>query len=135
MSHILIIDDDDALRIVLKASLEQMGHTVVESTDGRNGVECYKDDALEQVRSHRVHVVLTDLIMPDKEGIETILDLRKINPDVKIIAMSGGGRVGPGDYLLIARQVGAKRTLTKPFPLDDLKKAIEELTATAGGAD
>jgi len=127
MSHILIIDDDDALRIVLKASLEQMGHTVVESTDGRNGVECYKDEAFD--------VVLTDLIMPDKEGIETILDLRKINPDVKIIAMSGGGRVGPGDYLLIARQVGAKRTLTKPFPLDDLKKAIEELTATAGGAD
>lgn len=126
MSHILIIDDDDALRIVLKASLEQMGHTVVESTDGRNGVACYKDEAFD--------VVLTDLIMPDKEGIETILDLRKINPAVKIIAMSGGGRVGPGDYLLIARQVGAKRTLTKPFPLDDLKKAIEELTATADGA-
>ena len=91
MSHILIIDDDDALRIVLKASLEQMGHTVVESTDGRNGVECYKGEAFD--------VVITDLIMPDKEGIETILDLRKINPDVKIIAMSGGGRVGPGDYL------------------------------------
>lgn len=123
MPRILLIDDDTSFRGVLKVSMEQMGHTVVEAGDERTGLERFKDDVFD--------VVVTDLIMPDKEGIETIMDLRKLSPGVKIIAMSGGGRVTSVDYLQIARQVGAKRILAKPFLYEDIKAAIDELTAPA----
>jgi CheY-like chemotaxis protein len=121
MARILLIDDDEPFRNVLKVSLEQMGHDISEARDGREGVSLYTDGAFD--------VVITDLIMPDKEGIETIMDLRKLNPAVKIIAMSGGGRVTSVDYLQIARQVGAKRILAKPFLYEDIKGAIEQLMA------
>ncbi len=121
MSRILLIDDDEPFRNVLKVSLQQMGHDVIEAKDGCEGVALYAGGEFD--------VVVTDLIMPDKEGIETIMDLRKLNPAVKIIAMSGGGRVTSVDYLQIARQVGAKRILAKPFLYEDIKVAIEQLTA------
>ena len=121
MARILLIDDDESFRGVLKVSLEQMGHTVTEACDGRSGLDRFNEGVFD--------VVVTDLIMPDKEGIETIMDLRKLNPAVKIIAMSGGGRVTSVDYLQIARQVGAKQILAKPFLYEDIKAAIEELTA------
>jgi CheY-like chemotaxis protein len=123
MARILLIDDDDSFRGVLKASLEQMGHRVTEANDGRQGLLRFQENVFD--------VVVTDLIMPDKEGIETIMDLRKLEPAVKIIAMSGGGRVTSVDYLQIARQVGAKQILAKPFLYDDIKAAIDELTAPA----
>lgn len=123
MSRILLIDDEEAFRSVLTASLHQMGHDVTEAKDGREGVDRYTQG--------RFDVVVTDLIMPEKEGIETIMDLRKLNPSVKIIAMSGGGRVTSVDYLQIARQVGAKIILAKPFTYEDIRGAIEQLTARA----
>jgi CheY-like chemotaxis protein len=123
MPRILLIDDEASFRDVLKVSLEQMGHSVVAAKDGREGVECYTGGSFD--------VVITDLIMPDKEGIETIIDIRKLNPEVKIIAMSGGGRVTSVDYLKIARQVGANQILTKPFSYDDIQAAIEQLTEPA----
>jgi CheY-like chemotaxis protein len=123
MPRILLIDDEVSFRDVLKVSLEQMGHSVVAAKDGREGVECYTGGSFD--------VVITDLIMPDKEGIETIIDIRKLNPEVKIIAMSGGGRVTSVDYLKIARQVGANQILTKPFSYDDIQAAIEQLTEPA----
>jgi CheY-like chemotaxis protein len=119
MARILLIDDDESFRSVLKVSLEQMGHAVTEARDGLIGLARFKDGVFD--------VVVTDLIMPDKEGIETIMELRKLDPAVKIIAMSGGGRVTSVDYLQIARQVGAKRILAKPFLYGDIKTAIEEL--------
>lgn len=100
-----------------------MGHFVVAAKDGREGVEHYTGGVFD--------LVITDLIMPDKEGIETIMDIRKLNAEVKIIAMSGGGRVTSADYLKIAQQVGANRILTKPFSYDDIQAAIEELTEPA----
>lgn len=123
MARLLLIDDDESFRSVLKVSLEQMGHTVTEAGDGRIGVERFQDGVFD--------VVITDLIMPDKEGIETIMDLRRLDPSVKIIAMSGGGRVTSVDYLQIARQVGARQILAKPFLYEDIKAAIEQLTAPA----
>ena len=123
MPRILLIDDDESFRSVLNASLQLMGHTVTQAREGREGVECYKGGQFD--------VVVTDLIMPDKEGIETIMDLRKLNPAVKIIAMSGGGRVTSVDYLQIARQVGAKLILAKPFSYEDIRSAIEQLTVPA----
>lgn len=123
MPCILLIDDEASFRDVLKTSLEQMGHSVVAAKDGREGVECYTSGSFD--------VVITDLIMPDKEGIETIMDIRRLNPEAKIIAMSGGGRVNSVDYLKIARQVGANRILTKPFSYDDIQSAIEQMTGPA----
>jgi CheY-like chemotaxis protein len=123
MARLLLIDDDESFRSVLKVSLEQMGHTVTEACDGQAGLTKFQDGVYD--------VVVTDLIMPDKEGIETIMDLRKLDPEVKIIAMSGGGRVTSVDYLQIARQVGAKKILAKPFLYEDIKAAVDELTATS----
>ena len=119
MPRILIIDDDIPFRSVLKASLEEMGHDVREAKDGDEGVALYRHEPFD--------LVMTDLIMPGKEGIETIMDLRRITPGVKIIAMSGGGRVTSVDYLQIAKQVGAKQVLAKPFLYEELQAAINEV--------
>ncbi|MET0262637.1 MAG: response regulator [Rariglobus sp.] len=117
--RILVVDDDELFRTMLRAMLEQLGHTVTEASDGRHALEVYQAAEFD--------LVLTDLIMPGKEGIETILALRKINREVKIIAMSGGGRVTSMDYLDIARQVGAKRLLKKPFTQRELQVTIQSL--------
>lgn len=121
MPHILLIDDDDLLRPMLCDNLQEMGHTVTEARDGKEG--------LAQQALAPADLVLTDLVMPEKEGIETIMELRKKYPAVKIIAMSGGGRVSAADYLRIARQVGAARVLSKPFSSQELELAINELLA------
>lgn len=121
MPRILVIDDDVPFRSVLKASLEEMGHYVREAKDGNEGVSLYRQETFD--------LVMTDLIMPGKEGIETIMDMRRINPGVKIIAMSGGGRVTSVDYLQIARQVGAKKVLSKPFLYEEAREAINEVLA------
>jgi two-component system, chemotaxis family, chemotaxis protein CheY len=127
MAHILLIEDDDALRTVLCLSLTNMGHQVVEARNGK--------EALRLFRSEPPDFVITDLIMPEKEGLETIGELRRLQPKVKIIAMSGAGRGGPLDYLKVARQMGAARTLAKPFSVDALAAAIAELNGSppAGG--
>lgn len=116
MARILLIDDDKALREVLCLSLEHLGHTVVEAQDG--------DEGLALFAKHGADVVLTDLIMPGKEGLETIQELRRGYPSVKIIAMSGGGRVPAQDYLVVAREFGAVRMLAKPFAIPALAAAI-----------
>ena len=82
----------------------------------------YKDEDID--------IVLTDIVMPDMEGIETIRELRKINPDVKIIAFSGGGSLSPDSYLKIAASMGANYTFTKPFDLNELKETVKKLLAS-----
>ena len=119
MPNILIIDDDNQFRTMLRKMVERNGYEVVEASDGKEGIKLY--------RKNPTDLIITDLIMPEKDGIETIQELRKDFPDVKIIAISGGGRLGPHDYLHLAKMLGAQRTLTKPIELDELLKAIEEL--------
>lgn len=121
MRSILVIEDDPLFRPLLKASLEQMGYAVGEAEEGGKGLALYRRQPFD--------LVLTDLIMPDMEGIATIMELRKANPAVKIIAMSGGGRGKSEDYLQIARRVGADATLGKPFTLEELRLTIERLLA------
>ncbi len=121
MPKILLIEDDELFRKMLRTTLEEMGHAVAEARDGKKGVALYEREATD--------VVITDLIMPEKEGIETIVELRRKSPGVKIIAMSGGGRVTPNDYLEIARKMGAKRVLSKPFSNEALAAAINEVLA------
>ena len=116
---ILVIDDDENIRLLLRAILEREGYRVVEAPDGNTG--------FQQFRENPTDLVITDLIMPEKEGIETIRDLRRSFPDVKIIALSGGGRIGPDSYLKMAKGVGALRTLKKPVDRSILLETIEEV--------
>jgi YesN/AraC family two-component response regulator len=99
--------------------LKRAGHEVVEAPDGIEGIRLYQEK--------QPHLVITDIVMPKKEGLETILDLRREDPQVKIIAISGGGRIGPESYLDIAEGFGANRILTKPFNNKELLEAIHDL--------
>ena len=116
---ILVIDDDESIRLLLRALLEGEGYQVLEASDGDKGLKEYNKNPTD--------LVITDLIMPGKEGIETIRDLRRQFPKIKIIAVSGGGRIGPESYLKMAEGVGALRTLSKPFNRLDLLQAVEEV--------
>jgi DNA-binding response OmpR family regulator len=120
MARILIIDDDDQVRKMLRLTLNAAGFDVVEAQDGNVAMKFFRQDSL-------VDLVITDLIMPDKEGIETIIELRRDFPQVPIIAISGGGRIDPDDYLILAKKLGAKITLEKPFSRKDIIDAVNEL--------
>ena len=123
MSTILIIDDDTQILAVYRAMLEREGHRVIESSDGLSG--------LEICRTEPVDLVVTDIIMPGKEGLETILELRQEFPELGIIAVSGGGRLGPDSYLPLARKMGAQATLTKPFARKDLLDIVSGVLENA----
>ena len=90
MALILIIDDDDQIRRVLRKTLERDGYDVADAPNGKEGIRLYRENPAD--------LVITDIIMPEKEGIETIRELRRDFPEVKIIAISGGGRIGPDSY-------------------------------------
>jgi CheY-like chemotaxis protein len=119
MARILLIDDEDPVREVTRAMLERLGHVVVEAGEGNAG--------MRQLRSGEFDLVVTDLVMPGKEGLETIQEIRRDFPDVPVVAVSAGGYVGPHTYLAVARRMGANATLTKPFSEDDLKGALKQV--------
>jgi CheY-like chemotaxis protein len=116
MASILVVDDDDLVRATVRQMLEGAGHQVLEA---RNGQE-----ALVSIRKNTVDLVVTDIIMPDMEGIATIRELRSHDPNLKIIAMSGGDRQARVDYLDLAKKLGAHQTLSKPFRRDDMLNAV-----------
>lgn len=117
--RILVIDDDEQIRTLLRQVMEWAGHEVFEAANGREGM----------VKQSRVQadLVITDLIMPEQEGLETITLLKKEYPQVKIIAISGGGRIGPDAYLPAAQELGADRAFTKPFDVRELAATVKEL--------
>lgn len=119
MARILVVDDDDQIRSLLRRMLQKFGHDVIDAVDGK--------DALEKYTLNPTDLVITDILMPEKEGIQTIMELRRDFPDAKIIAISGGGAVGPETYLTMARELGADRTLTKPFTIEALQEIVNEL--------
>jgi DNA-binding response OmpR family regulator len=119
VARILIIDDEDQPRRMLYQALTRAGYEVVEARDGNEG--------LARFREAPADLIITDILMPEKEGLETIIDLRREFPNVKIVAMSGGGRTGSLNFLDIARRLGAQCTLPKPFGLQDMLKAVREL--------
>ena len=118
MARILIIDDEPQIRSMLRLMLERGGYEVAEATDGIEGIRQYRENPAD--------LILTDLIMPNKDGIGMIIDLKKEFPQVKIIAMSGGGVNRPEGYLDGAKKLGATRTLTKPIDRDEMLKAVKE---------
>lgn len=117
MGNILVIDDESNVRLLIRKMLESEGHTIIEASDGFEGVEHYHNS--------QVDVVITDLIMPDKEGLETIHELKKEYPDIKIIAMSG--TENRDIHLGTAKLLGATDVLTKPFKKEALLMKIREL--------
>lgn len=125
--RILLIDDDAMLRQTIRRMLGSAGHEVVEAENGRVGLDAF--------RKQKVDAVVTDIIMPQKEGIETIRDLRVLNPQVRIVAMSGGGRTHQMDFLSIAAKLGADTTLTKPFRKEALLACVEGRERPTKSAD
>ena len=122
MASILIVDDEESVRAMLCATLAKDGHSV---TEAGNGCE-----ALTAVRKRAYDVVILDIYMPEKDGLETIGELRQISPAIKIIAVSGGGMHTMLDPLRVASQFGANVTLTKPFDILTLRRAIAELLSS-----
>ena len=125
MARILIIDDDDQVRKMLRLTLNAAGFDVVEAKDGKIAMKIFHQNP-------DLDLVITDLIMPEKEGIETIIELRRNSPDIPIIAISGGGRIDPNDYLYLAGKLGAQKTLEKPFSRKDIIDAVNELIMPEG---
>ncbi len=119
MPRILVIDDEARVRNMLGQALERAGYEVVAAGDGAEGMAQYRDAPVD--------LIITDIIMPEKEGIETIVEMRREFPDVKIIAISGGGKGHPDSYLQMARKLGADWTFAKPLIRHELLAAIREL--------
>ena len=117
MARTLIIEDNATFRTMLRLALENMGHVVVEAGNGREGLAAQRQAAVD--------LVITDLLMPEMEGIETIIELKRRAPRLPIIAMSGGGKGPAEDYLKIAKKLGVTATLAKPFSATELTLAIE----------
>ena len=115
---ILLIDDEKPFRAVIKQVLTRAGYDVVEAADGVEGINRFYEQPTD--------MIITDIIMPGKEGIETIIELKKAHPEVKLIAMSGGGWYGTDIDFDMAKKLGA-RTLDKPFALQELLDVISEL--------
>ncbi len=123
MSKVLVIDDDRMVRETVKIILESAGHTVVLASNGREGLKTFAADTPD--------IVITDILMPEKEGIETIAELRRLKPDLPIVAISGGGRIGNMNFLKLAESFGANHTLTKPFEPEEILRLVAELTPAA----
>jgi two-component system response regulator (stage 0 sporulation protein F) len=121
MARILLIDDDDVVRTVLCALLVRSGHTVIEARDGEEGLDLFPRIVPD--------LVITDIVMPKKSGLEVMQALREKKPCVKIIVMSGGDRNGPGDNLQAATLIGATSVLAKPFAVAELLAEVNEVLA------
>jgi len=119
MSVILIIEDDEELREMIKTALIRKDHVVLEAGNGK--------DALIHFKPSVTDLVITDLIMPDEDGLKVIIKIREMKKGIKVIAISGGGKAGPGSYLNLAKALGADAVYSKPFSINDLILKIEDL--------
>ena len=121
MISILLVDDDAAMRNAIKKILLKANYRVVEACDGREALKIFNQSPTD--------LVVTDLIMPETEGIELIVNLRNRHPPVTVIAISGGGRSSPENYLAMATALGACQALSKPFLPEELLAAVESALA------
>ena len=116
MAKILVVEDDQVVRRVIVRALNERAHDVLQATNGVEALQLYQENPAD--------LVITDLIMPEKDGIELIRELQGIREDVKVIAMSGGGRHGKLELLDLAEAFGAQRVLSKPIHIDALVEAV-----------
>jgi len=123
MTVILVVDDDPVIRLMLREALALDGHSVLEAADG--------DACSRHLETSRPDLIITDIFMPEKDGIETICEVHDRWPDTKIIAMStGGSRPEAMDYLKIAKGLGADQVLHKPFSVKEILETVNDLLAT-----
>ena len=121
MNNILVIDDNENMLSMMCDLLQRSGYTVYSAMDGVQGLKTFYACCPD--------LVITDLIMPDKEGLEVIMELSKHDPKPKIIAISGGGKLGPQTYLPLAEMLGSDHILEKPFHPSELIAYVKELLA------
>ena len=120
MVRILIIDDDDTFLDMLKDMIERNGYEVVTASDGKEGMDFYRKEPAD--------LVITDIIMPNKEGVELIFELQRDFPNAKIIAISGGGKMKAEDCIKTVSLIpNVKRTFQKPFAMDEMLQAVKEI--------
>jgi CheY-like chemotaxis protein len=119
MARVLVIDDQEPIRRIVRRALEMEQHDVLEATDGAMGVRL--------LREAKVDVVITDIFMPGQDGIMTLMQIRKQFPGVRVIAMSGGGSMGDLDLREGAELLGARKTLQKPFTARDVLDAVRDV--------
>ncbi|MBT8488260.1 MAG: response regulator [Gemmatimonadetes bacterium] len=123
MATVLVIDDDPQIRRVLRRFIEREGHDVVEAEDGKV--------ALRRFVGEPTDMVITDIYMPEMDGIELLIRLRETFPETKLVAMSGGGAIAAGHLLRAASALGAIAVLEKPFDLDVVREILEKLPPRA----
>ena len=119
MARILVIDDEELARFTLREILEGAGHEVTEARNGNEG--------LSFQRAQHFDLVITDIIMPEKEGVETIIEIKRDFPDLPVIGISGGGRTRNLDFLKLAKDYGADQILPKPFSESQLLDMVKEV--------
>jgi len=118
MAHILVIDDEESIRSMLVIILQRAGHEVTVAENGKIGMNRFKAGGAD--------LIITDLVMPEQEGVETIMQLRQQHPDLPIIAMSDGGSRAD-TYLAICKRLGVRCTLAKPFTMEELINAVNSV--------
>jgi len=119
MTQILIIDDEPVIGSMLKKVFEREGYNVIVASNGEEGMKLYKEKQPD--------IVITDLILPGKEGIQIIMELRKEDPNLPIIGMSGGGYIDPDSYLHLAKSLGANAVFAKPIKIEELLNIVKTL--------
>jgi DNA-binding response OmpR family regulator len=124
MARVLVIDDHTEIRELLRLTLQAAGYDVAVAPNGREGLEIHRERPAE--------LVITDIFMPEQEGLETIQELRRQSPSPKIIAMSGGGSLGTLEYLPAAKEFGADHAIGKPFDCETMVAAVREMLGAAG---
>jgi CheY-like chemotaxis protein len=122
MAGILVVEDDNELREMIRISLARRKFTVLEAVDGKEAIQRFKPSITD--------LVVTDLIMPEEDGLKVIIKLKEMKPSLKVIAISGGGKAGPASYLNLAKALGADMVYSKPFSINDMIYKIEELLGT-----
>ncbi|HYD19028.1 MAG TPA: response regulator [Patescibacteria group bacterium] len=120
---VMVVDDEQSVRDVLVENLEDCGFEVAFARDGQEALNMIDEG------HHRPQVVITDIIMPKREGLEVIMELRKRHPQIRLIAISGGGRTKSADFLQLAKKLGADAILPKPLDLDMLEKTVRSLAS------
>jgi CheY-like chemotaxis protein len=119
MAGILIVEDDQVLREMLRDALVKRKYIVITAANGR--------EAIAKFRPSVVDLVITDLLMPEEDGLMVIMKIKEIKPSTKLIAISGGGKAGPGSYLLMADKLGADHVFSKPFLPSELVQKVREM--------
>lgn len=126
MAKVLVIDDDPKVRSVVARFVELEGHTVVQAENGK--------EAIDQLQGDPADLVISDIFMPEMDGLEVLIQLREHFPDAKLVAMSGGGAIAASHVLKTAKVLGAVAVLEKPFDLEDIRELLSDLDKREAGA-